>query len=240
MQYGDSAKSPTWTAVLLLGIVGFGFTATACAGSTGRPEATDVPTAPAPGTGYTSDQLRQALLLEIPGYQRAAEPDSGEYGSLGAIQNFTQLQRQVKLDKPRCATVGREFGRTQQTAPTAIATFTKGNGQTVTETLMRVSPATANHQVRLRVPAGCRQFRARVGDQWSEHHVVEARGRLGAGSRTVGVATTSGTSHVKTWYVVLKAPGYLATITLYGPTVTRAEAEQIARHAYDQAERILP
>jgi hypothetical protein len=238
MRCGNSAKSPTWTAVLLLGILGF--SVTACAGSTEPPETSDVPATPASGTGYTSDQLRQALLLEIPGYQRAGEPDSGEYGSLSAIQNFNQLQRQVKLDKPRCATVGREFGLTQGAAPTAIATFTKGNGQTVTETLIRVSPDTANRQVRLRVPVGCRVFRARVGDQWSEHHVVEARGRLGAGSRTVGVATTSGASHVKTWYVVLKAPGYLATITLYGPNVTRAEAEQIARQAYDQAERILP
>jgi hypothetical protein len=71
--------------------------------------------------------------------------------------------------------------------------------------------------------------------------VVEAsRGTLGAGSRTVGVATTSGTSHVKTWYVVLKAHGYLCTITLYGPNVTRAEAEQISHQAYQQAERILP
>jgi hypothetical protein len=95
--------------------------------------------------------------------------------------------------------------------------------------------------VRIRVPAACRSFKARVGDQWSAHRVVEAtRGRLGEGSRTVGVATTSGSSHVKTWYVVLKATGYLATITLYGPNVTRAEAEQIALQAHRQAERVLP
>jgi hypothetical protein len=238
MRCGNSAKNPISATVLPLVLLGF--TATACGGSTGEPEAPEVPAAPAPGTGYTSDQLRQALLLEIPGYQRAGEPDSGEYGSLSAIQNFNRLQSQVQLDEPRCATVGREFGVTQRTAPTAIATFTKGNGQTVTETLMRVSRNTADRQVRLRVPTGCRVFRARVGDQWSEHHVVEASGRLGGGSRTVGVATTSGASHVKTWYVVLKARGYLATITLYGPNVTRAEAEQIARHAYGQAERILP
>lgn len=239
MRHGNCAKNPIYTAVLLLGILGF--TATACGGNTGRPETAEVPAGPTPGSGYTSDQLRQALLLEIPGYQRAGEPDSGEYGSLSEIQNFNQLQNQVKLDKPRCATIGRDFGLTQRTAPTAIISFAKGNGQTVTETLMRVSAATAARQVRLRVPPGCRRFRARVGDQWSEHQVVEAtRGRLGGGSRTVGVVTTSAASHVKTWYVVLRAPGYLATVTLYGPNVTSAEAELIARQAYDQAERILP
>jgi hypothetical protein len=239
MRCPNCAVGPIFSAVLLLGIVGS--TATACGDAGNRSGAGEIPASPEPGTGYTSDQLQQALLLEIPGYQRAGEPDSGEYGSLSVIQNFDQLQRQVKLDKPQCAATGRGFDATQRAAPAAITTFAKGDGQTVTETLMRVAPATADRQVRLRVPRVCRDFRARVGDQWSEHHVVEAaQGRLGEGSRTVGVATTSGVSHVKTWYVVLKAHGYLATITLYGPNVTRAEAEQIAGQAYDQAERILP
>jgi hypothetical protein len=193
------------------------------------------------GSGYTSDQLQQALLTEIPGYRRAGEPDSGEYGSLDAIQSVNQLQSQVKLDKPRCASTGNGFNTAQVSAPAAIMTFAKSAGQKVTETLVRVTAATADREIGVRVPADCRRFRARLGDQWSDHYVVEAtQGRLGDGSRTVGVATTSGTTHVKTWYVVLKARGYLATITLYGPNVTRAEAEQIARQAYDQAERILP
>lgn len=196
---------------------------------------------PAPGTGYTSDQLQQALLTDVPGYQRAGEPESGEYGSLDAIQNFNQLQDQVKLDKPQCADTAQGFDSEQQTAPAAITIFTKGSGQNATEMLMRVPEETANHQVAIRVPASCRSFRARVGGQWSTHRVVEAtHGRLGEGSRTVGVATSSGTSQVKTWYVVLKGRGYLAAITLYGPNVTRVAAEQLARRAYDQAERILP
>jgi hypothetical protein len=215
--------------------------ASGCGGGGDRPGAKEAYTNPPPGTGYTSDQLQQALLTDVSGYQRAGEPDSGQYGSLDAIQNFNQLQSQVKLDKPQCANTGHGFTTAQQAAPAAIATFAKANGQSVTETLMRVSADTADRQVAIRVAPACRSFRARVGDQWSTHQVVEAtRGRLGEGSRTVGVATTSGASHVKTWYVVLKARGYLATITLYGPNVTRTEAEQLARLAYEQAERILP
>ncbi|MDX6429638.1 MAG: hypothetical protein QOE54_2004, partial [Streptosporangiaceae bacterium] len=34
--------------------------------------------------------------------------------------------------------------------------------------------------------------------------------------------------------------GYLASITMYGPNVIQADAEEAARQAYDQAERILP
>jgi hypothetical protein len=193
------------------------------------------------GTGYTSDQLQQALLTELPGYQRAGEPDSGEYGSLDAIQSVNRLQSQVRLDKPRCAATGHGFNTAQVSAPAAIMSLAKSDGQKVTEMLIRVAAGTADREVNVRVPPDCRRFRARVDDQWSDHYVVEAtRGRLGDGSRTVGMSTTSGTSHVKTWYVVLKSRGYLATITLYGPDVTRAEAEKIARQAYDQAERILP
>ena len=40
------------------------------------------------GTGYSSDQLEQALLTDIAGYREAAEPESGEYGALRAIQNL--------------------------------------------------------------------------------------------------------------------------------------------------------
>lgn len=216
-----------------------GVCAAACGGGDTSGDA-ETAADPPPGTGYTSDQLQQALLTELSGYQRAGEPDSGEYGALDAIQNFNRLQAQVKLDKPQCANTAPDFDKAQQAAPAAITTFAKSNGQNVTETLMRVSAETADRQVRIRVAPACRSFKARVGDQWSTHRVVEARGELGDGSRTVGVATTSGTSHVKTWYVVLKARGYLATITLYGPNVTRAEAEQIARQAHRQAQRILP
>ncbi|MCW2899534.1 MAG: hypothetical protein JWO67_1799 [Streptosporangiaceae bacterium] len=221
-------------------VILLGTSAGACA-SGGAPGAPGHFANPAPGTGYTSDQLQQALLTEVSGYQRAGEPDSGEYGSLEPIQNFNQLQTQAKLDKPQCAATGQGFEAAQQAAPAAITTFTTGSGQSFTETLMRVSAGLADRELKVRVSPDCQRFRARVDGQWSDHYVVEATsGRLGTGSRTVGVATTSGTSHVKTWYVVLKSRGYLATITLYGPNVTRAEAEQIARQAYDQAERILP
>jgi hypothetical protein len=217
-------------------------TASACGGSPTRAAQNPGRTVPV-GQGYTSDQLRQALLTEISGYRRAGEPDSGEYGALKAIQNFNQLQSQVKLDKPQCAVTSRAFGSSPEahSAPAAITTFAKDDGQTVTETLMTISPATADKQVKLRVPAACRTFRALVGDQWSTHQIIEAtQTRLGGGSRTVGVATTSGNSHVKTWYVVLRSRGYLASITMYGPNATQVGAEDAARRAYDQAERILP
>lgn len=193
------------------------------------------------GQGYTSGQLRKALLADVAGYRQAGEPDAGPYGSLRAIQNFNQLQRQVVLDKPQCRGVGgtASAGELKDVAA-AIATFAKDDGQTFTETLMAVPPDVADRQVSLRVPTGCRSFRAQLGDQWSSHEVTEGTAtRIGDGSRTVGVATTSGSAQVRTWYVVLRSHGYLATITLFGPSVTQADAEQLARQAYGQAEKVL-
>ena len=196
------------------------------------------------GTSYTSDQLEQALLTEIPGYRRAGEPDSGEYGGLKAIQNFNQLQRQVTLDKPKCSNAGGARPGSppmDESAPTAIAMFAKPNGQNVTETLMAMSAEAAEKHVTARVPPGCQTFRTRVGDQWAEHRVFEAPpGTIGEGSRTVGVSTVSGRSQLKTWYVVLRGRRYLATISLIGAAATRAEAEDLARRADAQAKRILP
>lgn len=217
---------------------------TGCASgsSAARPDGPPGGRVPA-GTGYTSDQLEQALLTDITGYREAGDPESGEYGALRAIQNLAQLQRQIKLNKPRCAAATRTFDTSPdvQTAPAALATFQKGFGQYATEALLTVPDDLAEHLVELRVPASCRSFQSTVGGRSSSHQVVEAtRGRIGEGSRTVGVATVTGASRVKTWYVVLRSHGYLATVTVFGPNATRAEAEQIARGAYERAERNLP
>ncbi|PKK16362.1 MAG: hypothetical protein BUE48_000905 [Thermomonospora sp. CIF 1] len=221
--------------------------ATACGGQSGDGKAgadqESERAAPA-GTGYTSDQLRQALPTELSGYRRTGEPEAGEYASLKSIANFLQLQRQVTYDKPRCAKVtGASVALDEElrTVPAAVAIFSKGGGHSVSTTLMAVPNSTAERHVQVRMPEQCKQFRTKINGKWAEHEVVEAgSGDTGLGSRIVGVASTLNETAVKTWYVVLRGRGYLATIALYGPTATRAEAEQLARQTYDHAERILP
>jgi hypothetical protein len=198
--------------------------------------------APTPGS-YNADQLTQALLTDIPGYERSGAPQWGEYGSLAAVQNLGQMQQAVKLDKPQCASSTRAVSQEKavQTAPSALVAFVQGEGTSLTETLMAVGPDVAARQVRVRVPAACRTFRVKAGRGWVTDTITEAGGaRIGEGSRTAGVATTNATASVHTWFVVLRSRGYLATITLYGPGATQAEAERLARQAYQQAERILP
>ncbi|WP_245627637.1 hypothetical protein [Actinomadura oligospora] len=192
-------------------------------------------------TGYTSDQLKLALLTDITGYQRAGEPDSGEYGSLKGIQNFAQLQRQVTLDKPRCADAAAGQPDVDRAAPAALTSFNRGDGQVVTETLMGMPDEAAQRQIQRRVTSGCLAFRTRVGTRWAEHRVSEfPGGTIGRGSRTVGVSTISGTSHTRAWYVVLRGRHSVATVSLFGPNATRAEVEQLARQAYDRSEHYLP
>jgi hypothetical protein len=213
-------------------------------GGGGHVAATSSPSsvAPVPGS-YNADQLTQALLTDIPGYIRSGAPQWGEYGSLAAVQNLNQMQQAVKLDKPQCASSTRALNQEKavQTAPSALAAFTRGTGQSVTETLMAVGPDVAARQVRVRIPAGCRSIRVKVGGAWVSDTLVEPSGaHIGEGSRTAGVLTNTGTTAVRTWFVVLRSRGYLATITLYGPGATQAEAERFAHRAYQQAERILP
>jgi hypothetical protein len=209
-----------------------------------RPTAVATPPAgPPTSEAYNADQLTQALLTDIPGYERSGVPQSGEYGSLTAVRNSLQMQQAAKLDKPQCASSTRTVSTEKAvwSAPSALTAFAKGGGQTVSETLMAVGPDVAAQQVGLRVPAACRSLRVRVGARWAAGAVVEARGtRIGEGSRSVGVSTTVGTATVRTWYVVLRSRGYLATIALYGPGATQDEAERLAQQAYQQAERILP
>ncbi|RKS79462.1 hypothetical protein BZB76_0928 [Actinomadura pelletieri DSM 43383] len=230
---------------------------TACGGDAERARPVHG-TAPADvaGVGYTSAQLAQALLTHLPGYRRVGEPDSGEYGTLTAIQNAARLQRETETDKRACGT-SRPAATVPGDAPAALTTFTS-KGLTVTETLMGMSAADAEKQVNARVPADCLRFRTRVGTgRWAEHRIVEApKGDIGEGSRTVGVSTVTGTEsgtaggtargttaggavRTRTWYVVVRGRHYLATITVHGPSATRADAEDLARAAVEQAGRIL-
>ncbi|GLZ07341.1 hypothetical protein Acsp03_48070 [Actinomadura sp. NBRC 104412] len=246
-----SHRLRSWTS-LALAVVAATSTAAACGGGGGGDEGEGggagqpkpAGRAALAGTAYTSDQLEQALLTEAPGYRRNGEPDSGEYGALKAIQNFNQLQRQVTIDKPACGNYGstRPGGPpVDKTAPAAIISFTKGSGQSVTETLMSMSADAADKHVNSRIPDGCETFRTKVGGQWADHRVVQPPpGQIGDGSRTVGITTSSGGSTLKSWYVVLRGRRYVATISLVGPRATRAEAEQLARQADAQARRILP
>ncbi|QKW32909.1 hypothetical protein HUT06_01715 [Actinomadura sp. NAK00032] len=222
-------------------VAGVSVVAVACGGGGERArEVGGTARAEVAGIGFTSDQLAQALLGEAPGYRRAGEPDSGEYGSLKAIQNAARLQREATLDKPRCG-ASRPGGTVAGDVPAALVSFTGTAGQTATETLMGMSAADAEKQVNARVPSGCLRFRTKVGSQWAEHRVVETpKGDIGEGSRTVGVSTTGGDARARTWYVVFRGRHYLATVTVFGPTATREDAERLAREAHEQAERVLP
>ncbi|ROO90608.1 hypothetical protein EDD29_8340 [Actinocorallia herbida] len=217
------------------------------AGCSGGADDTAPPAVRTPEAGaasYTSDQLRQALLSDVAGYVRAGEPESGTYGMLRAIRNFTQLQGQVKLDKPECADAAKalETAGDLAAAPAALTTFAKATGETVTQTLLAVSAQAAEREIERRVPKLCRTYKTKVGGEWSTHQVLEQtpdRHFVGEGSRTVGLVTMSGEVEVNMWFVVFTAPGYLGTVSVYGPKATKGEAERLARDAAGQIERVL-
>lgn len=219
--------------------------ATACGGgSDGKNAQARSAQQTAPLGRYTAAQLREALPAELVGYRRVGEPESGEYGSLRGIQNFNRLREEITYDKPRCREItgaATASDAALRTAPAAVVQFVKGSEQSVSTTLMAVPDEVADRHVRIRTPQECKRFRTKVGRRWSEHRVVEAgTGNVGTASRILGVSTISDNAAVNTWYAVLRGRGYLATIAVYGPKVTRAEAEQLARQTYDHAERILP
>ena len=194
------------------------------------------------GIGYTSDQLAQALLTELPGYQRAGDPDLGEYGTLRAIRNAAHLQESVVIDEPRCADgAGGPGGKIPAKVPAALVSFARGNGQTATQTLMAMRADAADEQVGARVQTGCLEFKTKIGAKWATHRVTESpRGGIGQGSRTVGVTTIAGAAHTRAWYVVFRGRDYLATVSVVGPNASRDEAERVARAAHRNAERFLP
>ncbi|WP_131741045.1 hypothetical protein [Actinomadura roseirufa] len=214
----------------------------ACGGGDERAQQVrDTGRAVLPGIGFTSAQLEQALLTETPGYRRAGEPDSGEYGSIRAFKDLEELRDQAVVDPPRCKNgAAGPVGNVDADVPAALTLFNRGDGHTATEALMGLPAAAAERQVMARVPPGCTTFRTKAGSEWAEHRVYETvQGTIGEGSRTVGVATVSGGVLSRTWYVVFKDRHYLGTITVHGPRARRADAERLARQALDRARQIL-
>lgn len=229
--------------------------AVACAGCAAEAGSGDAPGAagPANGAPLTAARLESALLPRIDGYTPFGEPESGEYGSLRAVQQGRRLQQAATLDKPECARVTPGFADDArvQRAPAASVAFARSAGLTVHEMLIALPPDIANDHLDYRVPRSCRRYRARIDGQSFTYRVVErdsgdAGTGIGDASRTVGVAVTTaaggsgGPRHTKIWHVAFRGGGYVGFITLSGARADRARAEQLARAAFEQVERSLP
>jgi hypothetical protein len=224
--------------VLLLMTGGLLCGCTSYAGISGEPS-----TAPASSfSGYGSDQLEQALLTSVSGYQQTGAAQSGNYSELPDVQSFLSMRQGVKLSKPQCqsTTVTGVVGQDRQ-LPAAVVSFAHGSGGTVTETLLSMNPKDAAQQVALRLPADCRSFKVHIDRQWATETVTQSTADVvGEGSRTVGVSTTVGGQTVDSWFVTFYSRTYLATVSVYGSGATRGRATSIARAAYAEAERVLP
>lgn len=249
-------------AVTIMTIAAAGMTSASCAGGGGSgdargdgPPPAGLPSA-APSGGaaeggprdITAAQLENALLTQVSGYERLAGPESGTYGKLKSVRQSSQFQQAARpqLNKPQCARATEAFTAKAQNAPAATVGFDKGGEVTFAEVLMAVPDAVAKEQIGYRVPYLCRSYRATFGNgQQFDYRVVtgdeSAALRLGAGARTLGMAVTapSGRVNTKIWTVVFRDDDYVGSVALTGPKVTRADVEELARSAYQQAERVL-
>jgi hypothetical protein len=211
------------------------------------------PAGPVAGSGVTAARLGSALLPRIPGYTPFGQPESGAYAALRSVRQGSALQRAATLDKPECAqaTQGLAGDDRVRRAPAASVSFARSSRLTVHEMLIAVPADVAAERVDYRVPESCRSYRARIDGQSFGYRVLErgasasaAGGQLGAGSRTVGIAVSTKSDgarqQTKIWHVAFRDDGYVGFITLSGALAERAEAEDLARRAYAEAERTLP
>lgn len=227
-----------------------GASVSACQDADSDPKAADdTPTGSAPrptetvaAKTYTAQQLQQALLTKVAGYDPMGAPISGEYGKLKPVQDFKAAQSRLQVSPAHCADAAKGALASPAIAGAAsavVSMFGKG-GQSFSEAMLAVSPGTARYLVDFEVPKGCRTFRARSGNQSTTNKVlVNEAGRIGEGSRVVGVSVQVGSTQTRTWSVSVRGQGYVVTATLIGPKATRAEVERLAGQAYQQAERTL-
>ncbi len=228
------------TALALLG-------ATAVAGcgtSAGTSHASATQTAGAAAatgpSGFTSAQLKGALLTKIGGARPAAPAEAGDYGALPDVQTSKNTMNGVKVTPAKCAeaTVTGFNSAAFTHAPASVVTFRVGRDG-VSEVLVSATPEISSTALGNRLPAGCTRYTATVQGRTFHYSVKEAPfSGLANQARALNVKA-AGYAEVDVWSVVYRGNGFVGAVTIVGPDASEAGAKNLASQAYAYASQSL-
>lgn len=189
---------------------------------------------------YTAGELKRALLTNVNGDKPAAAAESGNYGTLPAVQTSKQTMTGVKVKPAKCAEASvTGFNSASFTdAPAAVVTFKVGKDG-VSEVLVTASSQLASKALGNKLPAGCGHYDATVDGKTFRYSVKEASLRgIGNQARALNVKA-AGYSEVDVWSVVFRGDGFVGAVTMVGPDASKASVTTLAEIAYSHASQSL-
>lgn len=191
-------------------------------------------------TAYTAKQLRGALLTKMNGHKLAEAIEDGAYGKLPGIKATRASVKGVKISPAKCAgTTGSGLSSPMfNNVPATVGSFRDGaNG--VSEVLLAPPASMLNSALVRKIPAGCAHYRARLGQHVYRYALTAERApRIGVAASELNVRA-SGAQRANIWTVIYRTSNMVGAITLVGLHATKAQAQALARQAYQHAAKAL-
>jgi hypothetical protein len=191
-------------------------------------------------TAYTAKQLRGALLTTMNGHKLAEAVEDGAYGALPGIKETRASVKGVKITPARCAgTTGSGLSSAKfNNVPATVASFRVGtNG--VSEVLLSPPASMLSSALVRKIPAGCAHYVARLGKHVYRYALKAERApRIGVAASELNVRA-SGAQRANIWTVIYRTSNMVGAITLVGTHSTKAQAQALAKQAYQHAAKTL-
>jgi hypothetical protein len=192
----------------------------------------------APAKKYTAGQLKKALI-KPPAGAMAIRTGSGSWNKVLA-KYVGGDEAELTEIKPACDSISHADLKKLVSTPSAFVSFAQIE-RSSSVLLVGIPSAEAKQAAIGPVPEACRTTKAEVGGSTLTTKVVSDEAfDLGDGGRIVRTDQTGGGVRLRTWQITFAGPGYLAMTDITGNgSVTRADAERLARQAYRKASSTL-
>ena len=191
-------------------------------------------------TAYTAKQLRGALLTTMNGRKLAEAVEDGAYGTLPGIKETRATVKGVKITPAKCAgATGSGLSSVKfNNVPATVASFRDGaNG--VSEVLLAPPASMLSSALVRKIPAGCAHYTARLGAHVYRYTLKAERApRIGLAASELNVRA-SGAQRANIWTVIYRTSNMVGAITLVGTHATKAQAQTLAKKAYQHAAKSL-
>jgi hypothetical protein len=191
----------------------------------------------APAKNYTAGQLKKALIKPPAGAMETTT-GSGTYDKVlakfsgGAASELTE-------EESSCDSPGSGEFKEVAAVPSAFVSFAQLKGFS-SVLLIGIPGGEAKQAAAEPVPEACRNIKTKVGGTTMTSKVVSDEAfDIGDGGRIVRSDETSDGVRLRSWQITFAGPGYLAMTDITGDSVTRADAEHLARQAYSKASSTL-
>jgi hypothetical protein len=200
-----------------------------------RTPAGSSPATTVPAWKYTADRLKSALI-KPPARASDIKTASGPFNEV--LDKFAGGSREeVKQEEPACGSQADIKNAPGSNAPSAFVDFAEVE---ISSSVLLIASAGEATPTFGPAPKECRTTKSHIGGTTVTSKVIYDKPiDIGDGGWVTGTDQLTGGDRVRSWQVDFIGPGYVATTTVIGFHVTRADAERLARQVFRKASATL-